>query len=142
MAATISEGSCYSSPSHQVRPPSDKLNTVNREDNEVKPRPFRFEIASSTHQNYQEVVNNYNLGTLDIVSGLNLLRSKLIDWNKKMISDIFKRKNTLLANLKWCSKINSLEKQPFPHSLGSEACQGVQFGLESRRDSLVSKGQS
>jgi hypothetical protein len=90
------------------------------EPNEGRNRPFRFEAAWNTHENFQQILQeNWTRGR-DLVFLLNNLTDNLKVWNKEVFGNIFKRKKELLARLNgiqnspnygYSNFLDSLEKE-------------------------------
>jgi len=74
-------------------------------------RPFRFEVAWSTHKDYQEVVSGaWSVCEKDVLRGLDIVRDDSIIFNKFTFGNIFRNKRRILARLVGVQ--NCLEEQP------------------------------
>jgi len=74
-------------------------------------RPFRFEVAWSTHKDYQEVVSGaWSVCEKDVLRGLDIVRDDSIIFNKFTFGNIFRNKRKILARLVRVQ--NCLDEQP------------------------------
>ncbi|CAJ2669285.1 unnamed protein product [Trifolium pratense] len=90
------------------------------EPNEGRNRPFRFEAAWNTHENFKQVLQeNWNRGR-DLVFLLNNLTDNLKVWNKEVFGNIFKRKKELLARLNGIQNSRNYGYSNFLESLEKE----------------------
>ena len=63
-------------------------------------RPFHFDVAWATHQDYQNVVHQVWFGVfVNMVEGLNRVHEDFIIFNKTVFGNIFHRKHLLEARL-------------------------------------------
>jgi hypothetical protein len=62
-------------------------------------RPFRFEAAWATHENFRQLLQENWIRGRDFVDLLSNLTNNLKVWNKEVFGNIFKRKKELLARL-------------------------------------------
>lgn len=62
----------------------------------ARERPFRFEAAWITHENYHAVVQNaWQRGNCNVLKGLEVLRDDSIMFNRNTFGNIFRRKRRL-----------------------------------------------
>ncbi|KAL2940377.1 hypothetical protein RDABS01_028829 [Bienertia sinuspersici] len=62
-------------------------------------RPFRFQAARLTHENFKEFFQeNWDTGK-DLMPALSKLSSDLQGWNRNVFGNVFKQKRTLLARI-------------------------------------------
>jgi hypothetical protein len=62
-------------------------------------RPFRYEAAWATHENFRQLLQENWIRGRDFVDLLSNLTNNLKVWNKEVFGNIFKRKKELLARL-------------------------------------------
>jgi hypothetical protein len=80
----------------------------------VKERPFCFEVAWTTHDDYHEIVSNaWRSNDRDVLRGLDTVREEPVIFNKMKFGNIFRRKRRLEAPL------NGVQRRctPFFHTL-------------------------
>ncbi|XP_019459941.1 PREDICTED: uncharacterized protein LOC109359701 [Lupinus angustifolius] len=64
-------------------------------------RPFRFQVAWSTHADFEDVVRQaWSLVDSDVTGGLNKVKKDAISFNKNIFGNIFRRKRRLEARIR------------------------------------------
>ncbi|PNX89210.1 hypothetical protein L195_g045327, partial [Trifolium pratense] len=83
-------------------------------------RPFRFEAAWISHEEFHPFLKDRWGGESDFINQLNNLTPKLKEWNKDKFGNIFKRKKELLTRLNGIQKSSSYGYSTFLDNLEKE----------------------
>ncbi|MCH84023.1 hypothetical protein A2U01_0004853, partial [Trifolium medium] len=90
------------------------------ETNVSRNRPFRFEAAWTTHENFHQFLKDNWFRDRELVSLLNNITTNLKEWNQEVFGNIFKRKKVLLARLNGIQNSSNYGNSNFLESLVKE----------------------
>ncbi|GAU39340.1 hypothetical protein TSUD_60910 [Trifolium subterraneum] len=90
------------------------------ETNMGRNRPFRYEAAWATHDNFRQLLQENWIRGRDLVDVLSNLTSNLKVWNKVVFGNIFKRKKELLARLNGIQNSSNYDYSNFLETLENE----------------------
>lgn len=68
-------------------------------------RPFRFEACWLLYESFESFVNHSWDNSVAFSDNLRNFKSILIEWNKNIFGNVYKRKKILSSSFSWHSKI-------------------------------------
>ncbi|XP_074290582.1 uncharacterized protein LOC141617299 [Silene latifolia] len=74
-------------------------------------RPFRFQAAWMTHENFSEFIASNCSSNNGLVSKLSELSTNLQRWNEDVFGNIFRKKRELFARIEGCQRVLSARRQ-------------------------------
>ncbi|GAU23111.1 hypothetical protein TSUD_305580 [Trifolium subterraneum] len=90
------------------------------ETNMGRNRPFRYEAAWGTHENFRQLLQENWIRERDLVDLLSNLTNNLTVWNKEVFGNIFRRKKELLARLNGIQNSSNYGYSNFLETLENE----------------------